>query len=144
MQEPSPLDIAAAEDAAYQQLQCYTLQRGDVEFIHQHVVDAWAAQHANAASKPIGVAFALGGLYLHLERGFTGRQVQQAHMALARQPREWPSYPLPATRGSFSVIDVVAAPAGAQRDEAIDTWCVSVWAAYADSHDAVAALWRQF
>ena len=143
MQDPAPLDIPAAEEAAYQQLQCYTLGRGDVEFIHQHVVDAWAAQHAHAGSKPIGVAFALIGLYLHVERDFTGRQVQDTHMTLARRRREWPVFALPRERRSMSAIDVIAAPAGDERDAAIDAWCGVVWAQYADSREAVAALLQE-
>jgi hypothetical protein len=52
---------------AYHELCGYTLTHGDAAFIHQHVVDAFAAQHADAHSKPIGITFALAGLYLHLE-----------------------------------------------------------------------------
>ena len=133
----------SSEEDAYDELQCYTLERGDAAFIHQHVVDAWAAQHADEHSKPIGVTFALVGLYLHLERGFTGRQVQRAHMALARQPRSWPSFSLPHDRGSVTTSQVVATPAGAERDEAIDAWCASVWAAFHDSHQAVAELLKR-
>lgn len=132
-----------SEQDAYDELQCYTLEGGDLTFIHQHVVDAWAAQQADEHSKPIGVTFALVGLYLHLERGFTGRQVQQAHMALARQPRNWPSFSLPDDRGSVTAIQVIAAPAGVERDEAIAAWCASVWAAFHDSHQAVAELLKR-
>ena len=59
-------------------------------FILQHAVDAFAAQTANEQSKPIGVVFALVGLYLHVEKQFSGRQVQQVHMKLGRLKREWP------------------------------------------------------
>ena len=38
----------------------------------QHVVDAYAAQTARASTKPITLAFALVGLYLHLEKNQTG------------------------------------------------------------------------
>ena len=134
------MQARSPEQDAYDELQCYTLERGDATFIHQHVVDTWAAQQAEEHSKPIGVIFALVGLYLHLERGFTGRQVQRAHIALARQPRSWPSFSLPHDRGSVTASQVVAAPAGAERDEAIDAWCASVWAAFQDSHQAVAEL----
>lgn len=135
---PSP-----AEQAAYDELQCYTLGRGDEAFVHQHVVDAWQAQHAHAQSKPIGLCFALIGLYLHLEKGVTGRQVQRAHMALARAGGPWPGYPLPDDRGAFDAIDVMLASEGEERDRAIDAWCASVWATYRESHAAVAALVAQ-
>lgn len=125
---------------AYDQLCAYTLGRGDAEFIHQHVVDAQAAQCATAASKPIGVAFALIGLYLHLERGATGKQVQQAHMRLARRRQAWPTFPLPEQRGAMTAADVMALPEEPARDAAIHAWCAGVWDAYRDSHAAVAEL----
>ena len=131
------------EQQAYQQLQAYTLARGDATFIHQHVVDAWAAQHATAETKPIGLTFALVGLYLHLDRGFTGREVQRVHMLLARRKHQWPAFELPADRGTMTVIDVMTAPAGAARDRAIDDWSRSVWGAYRANHHIVIALLKQ-
>ena len=83
--------VEASEQLAYEELQCYTLGHGDPGFIHQHVVDAWAAQHADEQTKPIGLTFALIGLYLHVERGFSGRQVQRVHMILSQYERTWPS-----------------------------------------------------
>jgi hypothetical protein len=132
----------ASEQAAYDELQCDTLALGDAAFIHQHVVDAWAAQRADSRTKPIGVTFALVGLCLHVVKGLSGRQVQRAHMALARHKTAWPSFPLPIDRGAVTVRDVMAAPAGPDRDQAIDAWCLSVWDAYRDSHAAVADLLR--
>jgi len=132
--------IPSSEQDAYNELQCYTLAHGGGTFIHQHVVDTWAAQHADERTKPIALTFALVGLYLHLERGFTGRQVQRAHMALARYRRGWPSFDLPHERGSISAAHVMAVPPGPERDQAIDAWCASVWKAFRASHDAVAEL----
>jgi Family of unknown function (DUF5946) len=131
---------AAAEQAAYDELQCYTLAHGDPAFIHQYVVDTWTLQHADERTKPIAVAFALIGLYLHLERGATGRQAQLRHMTLARRRRTWPSFPLPRARGAVTAVDVMRAPAGPERDGAIDAWCASVWQAYGECHAAVASL----
>jgi hypothetical protein len=129
-----------SEVEAYDALQCYTLAHGKPEFIHQHVVDAWTAQHADEQTKPIGLTFALVGLYLHLERGFSGRQVQRAHMALGRRKRSWPSFILPRDRGSVTASQVMAAPPGPQRDRAIDAWCASVWDAFRENHALVADL----
>jgi hypothetical protein len=132
-----------AEEQAHQELQAYTLGHGDPAFIHQHVVDAWAAQHADEQTKPIGLTFALVGLYLHVEKGLSGRQVQRVHMELARRKRDWPSFPLPDKRGAVTASAVMAAAAGPERDRAIAAWCASVWAAYGDSHRAVAELLAQ-
>ena len=131
------------EEQAYREVSAYTLTRGDATFIHQHVVDAWAAQNAHAASKPIGVFFALVGLYLHLEHGFTGRQVQLAHMQLAKRPEPWPVGELPAARGTVTALDVLAAPEGPARDAMIHEWARSVWTAFAGSRDRVAELLRR-
>lgn len=131
------------EQDAYNTLCGYTLGLGDAGFIHQHAVDAFTAQHADGGSKPIAVAFALVGLYLLVEKGWTGRQVQQAHMRLARKRRPWPAFALPGDRGSLTAVDVMAAPEGAERDEAIHAWCASVWAAFAESRQAVADLLRE-
>jgi len=125
------------EQAAYHELCAYTLQRGDATFIHQHVVDAFAAQRANAQTKPIAVAFSLAGLYLHVEKGFSGRQVQRAHMQLARQKRVWPTFVLPDGRGAITAFDVMKAPAGAGRDAAIHKWCASVWDSFAANRNTI-------
>jgi hypothetical protein len=130
----------SSEQEAYDELCAYTLTHGDLAFVHQHVVDAFGAQHATAQTKPIGLAFALVGLYLHVERGLTGRQVQRAHSMLAKRSRSWPSFALPDQRGSMTVRDVIAAPAGDARDRAIDAWCVAVWSAYGDVAPEVRAL----
>ena len=130
-------------DYAYQELQCYTLARGDSTFIHQHVVDAWAAQHADSSTRKIGLAFALIGLYLHVEKGFSGKQVQRVHMLLARRSRDWPSFPLPVERGAIPPREVILAPEGPERDRAIDGWCASVWTAFGESHRSVVQLLEQ-
>ena len=130
----------------HEALQCYTIAHGDPAFIHQHVVDAWTAQRADARTKPIGLVFALIGLHLHVDKGISGKQVQHVHMTLARERRPWPVLPLPADRGSITASTVMAAPAGAERDRAIDAWCASVWAAYSGSHavvlDLLHRLWK--
>lgn len=130
------------EEEAYHQLCAYTLEhaRRDPSFIHQHVVDAYAAQHLSGSSKPIGAAFSLLGLYLHVERGHTGRQVQLEHMRLAQPKRIWPSFPLPRERGSLTCMDVLAEPEGPARDAAISAWCRSVWQAFAEAQPAVRSL----
>ncbi len=136
-----------SEQDAYHELCAYTLAHAleDPSFIHQQVVDAYAAQRAAGESKPIAVTFALVGLYLHVERGFSGRQVQLAHMRLAREKRQWPTFLLPGAeaRGSITALDVVAAAPGAARDRAIDAWCASVWQAFAEGRQKVVDIVRE-
>jgi hypothetical protein len=103
-----------------------------------------AAQNADTNAKPIGVVFALVGLYLHVECRFSGRQVQDVHMRLGRLKQRWPTVTVPTDRGRLTPTDVLAARAGTERDAAIDAWCSSVWNAYADANRAtVETLLRQ-
>ena len=133
------MDRDTPEVEAYDNLCGYTLTLRDPEFIHQHVVDAWAVQHASPESKPIGVFFGLIGLHLHLERDFTGREVQRAHMKLAKPKRQWPTFTLPDNRGSITAVDVMEAAEGANRARAIDQWCASVWTAFEHTHATIRA-----
>jgi hypothetical protein len=129
---------------AYHELSCYTLAHGHPSFIHQHVVDAFAAQEANEHTKPIGLTFALVGLYLHVEKGQTGRQVQLTHMKMARQKRQWPAFVLPRERGTITAVAVMRAAAGEARDKAIDAWCASVWDAFRGNRDVVVRLLAEY
>ncbi len=130
-------------EAAYHQLCAYTLGLGDPAFIHQHVVDAHAAQNATGTTKPIALTFSLVGLYLHLEKQFSGKPVQRTHMYLAKRKRPWPSFPLPRERGTMTAVEVMAQPAGAARARVIDAWCASVWSAYHESRGIVVELLRE-
>jgi hypothetical protein len=129
---------------AYDELSAYTLTHGDPAFIHQHVVDAFAAQQADESTKPITVTFALVGLYLRVEKRRTGRQVQLVHMKLAQRKRKWPTWPLPRERGTMTAADVILAAPGPTRDEAIDAWCASAWQAFRSHRDAVVKLLEEY
>lgn len=96
----------------------------------------------------MAIVFALMGLYLHLEKGFTGREVQLAHMKLAREKHQWPPIALPQAdsnglRGAMSAADVMRHPAGPERDAAIDDWCRAVWTAYAGAREAIVVLMKE-
>jgi hypothetical protein len=124
------------------ELSFYTLAHPSPAFIHQHIVDAYAAQKADDTTKPITIVFALLGLYLHVEKNFTGKQVQKAHMQLARHRRQWFRPPLPDYRGAIAVSDVLAAAPGPQRDAMIHNWCVSVWEAWRAAREQIVDLAR--
>jgi hypothetical protein len=131
------MDGSERDQQMYAELAYYTLAHRDRGFIHQLAVDAYSAQHAGPETKPIAVALALAGLYLHLEKGFSGKQVQRAHMRLSRKKQQWPLFELPAGRGDVTIADVVEAPEGEQRDVAIERWCAAVWQAWHGSHARV-------
>lgn len=73
----------------------------------------------------------------------TGREVQRAHMHLAKRLEPWPVGELPAERGSITALDVLASPEGPARDALIDEWARSVWAAYDGSRERVSDLLRR-
>ena len=135
--------VTEPEQRAYEELQVYTLSLGDPGFLHQILVDTWALRHAGEETRPMAVAFALASLYLHFERGFTGRAAQRVHMHLARRDREWPRFVLPEDRGRTTASQVLAAPAGEERNRAIEAWAAELWAAYRDSHQPIAELLEQ-
>lgn len=129
-----------SEQDAYYELCYYTGAHPDPSFIHQLAVDAFGAQYAGENTKPIGISFALIGLYLYIEKKFSGREVQIAHVKLAKHRKQWPTFHLPEYRGDITVYDVLSAPEGPKRDEMIHKWCVSVWDAYSEIHEKVADL----
>jgi len=128
--------------AAYDEVYVYAMGRPG--FILQHVADAFTLQTATQETKPIALVFGLVGLYLHLEKQFSGRQVQEMHMKMARFKRVWPSIHLPEDRGSISVLDVLAAPPGPERDTAIDDWCRSVWTSFSSNRPTIISLMREY
>lgn len=127
----------------YDELYAYTMGRKN--FILQHVVDARMAQRAAATNPPdIGVIFALVGLYLHIEKGFTGMQVQNAHRVMGQVKRSWPDVVWPLERGDVTAATVLAMPAGQARDEGIDEWCKQVWSVFSANRSMIASLIREY
>ncbi|MBV1855274.1 DUF5946 family protein [Catellatospora tritici] len=105
----------------------------------QTTIDAYAAQHVAPTTPAIGLAFALNGLYLVLERGFTGFQVRDAHGYLANTADGWPTPHPPPDTGPLTVFDVAMAEDPDQTAAAIHRWGTSVWQAWRHAHAEVAA-----
>lgn len=125
-------------DPAHDELYVYAMTRPD--FILQHVVDAHEAQAATAATKPITLAFALVGLYLHVEHGMDGSTVQRVHRRMGSDRRDWPLYAIPVERADLDPRSVLTEAPGPARDQAIDRWCAAVWLTYASERDRVVSL----
>lgn len=133
--------MSSLESPAFHEVMFYTLQHADqAYFIHQYAVDAFTAQTANKETKPIALIFALAGLYLFLERGYSGRQVQLAHMHMAKNKQPWPQITLPSERGTITVETVLAQEPGPERDSMISRWCIEVWSTFQASHSTMAQL----
>jgi len=127
----------------YFELTYWTLAHQDGRFIHQHAVDAYEAQHAGGSTKPITVVFGLIGLYLALEKGYTGRQVQLAHMKIAQRKKDWPRLEPPVRKSSMTVLDVLNAKSDAEREEKLMQWASSVWDTWEDTHAHVRTITEQ-
>jgi hypothetical protein len=138
--ETVTLTAMTSDQNLYNELAFYTLQLGDSAFIHQHIVDAYAVQYAGPDTKPIGIVFGLIGLYLHVEKNFTGRQVQRAHMKLAQHRKHWIAPPIPKQLATIDVADVLAAEPGPARHAMIRRWCEAVWQDWHESRAAIVAL----
>jgi hypothetical protein len=133
----------------YGEVQGFELAHRELERdYHQLAVDAYAAQHASPDLRgeipPIGVAYALVGLHLALDRGMPGVEVRAAHQRMGKPDASWPRLSAPRRRGALTVLDVAAAgamvdsPAG--HAQAVRAWAAAVWQAWAAQHAAVAAL----
>ncbi|MEM6685513.1 MAG: DUF5946 family protein [Bacteroidota bacterium] len=125
---------------AFHQLSFYTLAQPRDYFIHQHCVDAYAAQMADKSTKPIAIVFGLVGLYLYLEKDYTGREVQLFHMKMAKHKLQWPIISLPENKGAITVKDVLAATSDTEKDTKIKQWCKAVWDAFADNRSIIIQL----
>ena len=134
------MKLEKSEEEMFHELSCYTQSHPDPSFIHQYVVDAFAAQNADENTKPITLTFALIGLYLHIEKNFSGKEVQNAHIKLGKHKKEWPKFKLPKFRGNITVYDIISEPEFSKRDEAISHWSASVWEAYSDQHKQIEKL----
>ena len=128
----------SADEDAYNELCCYTLTHNDPAFIHQHVVDAFAVQKADETTKPIKLTFGLIGLYLKIERSFPDAKCSGRTWRSPGRSTSGLRSPLPDDRGAMTAVAVMEASPGVERDQAIDRWCASVWAAFSDSHSIVA------
>jgi hypothetical protein len=116
----------------FSDLSFYTVSKQDAEFIHQYAVDAYEAQHAGGKTRNITAAFGLIGLYLALEKGYTGKQVQQAHMQIAKIRKDWSRLEPPVRPAQLTVMDVLKAPDGMEKDTMIRQWMKAVWENWAD------------
>ena len=120
----------------FEELSYYTLSHPDSDyFIHQLIVDAFTAQTADKDTKRISLFFSLVGLYLLIEKNYTGKQIQRAHTVLANYKEHLPIIKLPENRGEITISEVLKSKLN--RDEMIKKWCSSVWKAYESSKEEI-------
>jgi hypothetical protein len=118
----------------YHELSAYFIMNPNITFRSQHAVDAYGAQHSGSVVKNIRTAYSLIGLYLAVECKYSGRQVQIAHMELAKRKIQWPSFELPTRLYTLSIADVIAAEEDEHRNEMLMKWAINVWDTWEHQH----------
>lgn len=121
----------------YNELSIYTLSLNNKEFIHQHIVDAFTAQNADGNIKNITLFFAVIGLYLYIEKGFNGKEIQDLHTKIANSKKELPKLKIPKEKASITVSEVLEARPGIERNEKIKEWSRSVWKIFKNQKDII-------
>ena len=121
----------------YSELAYYTLGLQDECFIHQYIVDAYTSQTANNSTKAISLTFSLVGLYLFIEKDFTGKEIQEFHTLMSNTKIKQPNFELPKNRGEVNIDMVLKAEIGEVRKRMIKIWCCSIWKAFNNSHSEV-------
>jgi len=105
--------------------------------LHQLTEDAYSAQHAGARVPAIGMAFALIGLHLALDDGWSGNAVRAAHQFLAARHNEWPHFEPPSTPASLTIAHVAGSPTPEEHASRVRAWSASVWESWSAQHAAV-------
>lgn len=122
----------------YNELSYYSLTHRDKDyFVHQHIVDAYSASHPSKEDKAVKLAFALIGLCLFVNYGYTGRQIQQAHMELAKTRKVWPLFKSPEKKSKITISDILKTTTYSSRDALIKDWAKEVWQTWQDQHKIV-------
>jgi hypothetical protein len=111
---------------------------------HQLTVDAYGAQHSGPPTSRIYVVYSLVGLYLALERGWSGADVRALHQRMGHPDASWPPFRRPLVTAVLTIADVAVAGArlGSVEGHAalVERWARSVWSSWADQHAVVIGL----
>jgi len=88
---------------------------------------------------PQSTTFAMIGLYLTFEKGYTGKQVQRTHIFLAKKNKEWPRFDRLKEKNALTVLDVLQSPESEYMNM-IRKWGKSVWEMWKPEHESVRKL----
>ena len=128
----------------YFDLSYYTLSLQDSYFIHQLIVDTYAAQHFGKSTKSMQITFALIGLYLVFEHYYSGKQVQNVHILLGKRNKEWPRIFIePEEKAKITVLDVVRTP-DEEKNGKITEWAKAVWETWKPQQGKVERLLQKY
>jgi hypothetical protein len=111
---------------------------------HQLTVDAYGAQHAGPPTGYVYVSYSLVGLYLALERGWSGTDIRALHQRMGHPDPSWPLFQRPLLTAGVTIADVAEAGARVGSVEghaaSVERWAKSVWSSWADQRAVVIGL----
>jgi hypothetical protein len=90
--------------------------------------------------KPVTITFALVGLYLIFERGYTGREVHRAHMLLGKLQKKWPRFESKIKGDEITVAEILQTISKDNFKEVLSRWGKSVWDSWKPEHENVKKL----
>ena len=152
-----PMDAPPIVDASHE---CAAVHAEVLGFEFQHpvmlryqqlTIDTYGAQHAGGATPPIRVAYALAGLWLAIEHGFSGEEVRAVHRRMGHPTGSWPAFDAPPPDRDWMTVVDVAEVGVRQHSEsgharAAQRWAEEVWAAWLEvapgTDDAVESMLR--
>jgi len=128
----------------YNELSLYTLSLNDKGFIHQNIVDTFIAQNADSNTKNIALFFSVIGLYLYIEKGYSGKEIQDLHTKIANTKKELPKLKIPKEKATITISNVLEARSEIERNEKIKEWSASVWEIFKDQKDIIENFLREY
>lgn len=105
--------------------------------LHQLTVDTYAAQHPGPSVPPIAIPFALIGLHLALDEGWSGAAVRAAHGWLAQRADAWPAFTPPSSFGPLTADRIAQATRPEIHARLVEAWANGTWAAWRPAHERV-------
>jgi hypothetical protein len=145
------LDASAECAAVHAEVLGLQFQHPVMRRYHQLTVDAYGAQHTGGSTPRIRVVYALTGLWLALEHGFSGEDVRAVQRRIGEPAAGWPTFaPPPAGQSWTTVVDVAQAGvrigSNAGHAHAVQRWAEDVWGVWLEhapgTDDAVEDLLR--
>jgi len=138
-----PMNASAECAAVYAEVSGFEFQHPVMLRYHQLSVDAYGAQHAGRPTTPIRLGYALAGLWLALEHGFSGDEVRVIHHSMGHAEEWWPAFEPPAGRARITVHDVAeqGVRIGSSTGHATATraWAEDVWGTWTEQRPQVGA-----
>ena len=124
---------------AYGQVLAREYETPELRPVHRLSVDAYAAQHPGGDSRQAiqSVGVHLARLCLFFEGGLSPEAANEAMLRIGREKSAMRKLARPASLGSVTVADVVAARTVEQHAAAARLWARTAWGAWVEHHATI-------